>query len=74
MGEQYHIRMDLKDTSVNRRNCFDSTQDMDWWRVLVNATLNFWVSYSIELGKKVPVLQSSCLESRLLAIWTKYFI
>ena len=32
-----NIRMDLED------NWVDSAQDRNYWRVLVNATLNLWV-------------------------------
>ena len=37
------IRMDLKEIGINTRNCVDSAQDRDYWRALVNATLNLWV-------------------------------
>ena len=35
-----NIGMDLKEIGINTRNCIDSAQDMDYWRVLVNAALN----------------------------------
>ena len=35
-----NIRTDLKEIGINTRNCVDSTQDRDYWRVLVNAALN----------------------------------
>ena len=38
------IRMDLKGIVVNARNWFDSAQDRDYSRALVNLTLNLWVS------------------------------
>ena len=38
-----HIRMDLKEIGTNTRNWVDSVQDRDYWRTLVNATLNFQV-------------------------------
>ena len=38
-----NIRMDIKVTGINTRNCVDSAQDMDYWRVLVNAALNLRV-------------------------------
>ena len=34
-----NIRMDLKEMSINTRNWLDLTQDMDYWRALVNALL-----------------------------------
>ena len=39
-----NIRMDLKEIGMNTRNWVDSTQDRDYWRALVNAALNLWVS------------------------------
>ena len=49
-----NIRMDLEEIDINTRNWVDSTQDRDYWRVLVNVTLNLqvpyamgWVSYSL---------------------------
>ena len=35
-----NIRMDLTAIGINTRNWFESAQDMDYWRVLVNAALN----------------------------------
>ena len=40
---EYNIRMDLKDIGINTRNWVDSAQDMDYWRVLVNAALKLRV-------------------------------
>ena len=37
------IRMDLKELGINTRNWVDSAQDRDYWRDLVNATLNLRV-------------------------------
>jgi hypothetical protein len=37
------IRMDIKEIRINTRNRVDSFQDMDYWRALVNATLNLRV-------------------------------
>ena len=31
-----NIRMYLKETGTNARNCVDSTQDRNYWRALVN--------------------------------------
>ena len=39
-----NIRMNLKEMVINTRNWVDSAQDRDYWRVLVNAVLNLWVS------------------------------
>ena len=38
-----NIAMDLKEISINTRNWVDSAQDKDYWRALVNATLNLRV-------------------------------
>ena len=35
-----NIRMDLKVIGINTRNWVDSAQDRDYWRALVNASLN----------------------------------
>ena len=38
-----NIRTDLKETGINKRNWFDSAQDRDYWRYLVNVALNMMV-------------------------------
>jgi hypothetical protein len=38
-----NIRVDLKEIGINTRNWVDSIQDRDYWRTLVNATLNLRV-------------------------------
>ena len=38
-----NIRMDLKEMGVNARNWVYSTQNRDYWRALVNATLHLRV-------------------------------
>ena len=38
-----NITMDLKEIGTNMRNSVDSAQDRDYWRSLVNATLNLRV-------------------------------
>ena len=43
------FRMDLEEIGTNTRNWFDSAQDMDYWRVLVNAALNLQVPKATEL-------------------------
>ena len=40
--------MDLVEISVNTRNWIDSTQDTDYWRVLVNAALNLRLPQAME--------------------------
>jgi len=38
-----NIRMDLEKIGINAGNWVDSTQDRNYWRVLVNAALNLRV-------------------------------
>ena len=38
-----NIRIDLKEIAINTRNWFDSAQDRDYCRALVNAALNLLV-------------------------------
>ena len=38
-----NIRMDFEEIRVNARNWVDSAKDRDYWRALVNATLNLRV-------------------------------
>ena len=38
-----NIRMDLQKIGINAGNWFDSTQDTNYWRALVNAALNLRV-------------------------------
>ena len=35
--------MDLKEIVISMRNWVDSAQDRDYWRTLVNATLEFLI-------------------------------
>ena len=35
-----NIRMDLKEIGISTRNLVDSAQDRNFWRALVNVTLN----------------------------------
>ena len=44
-----NIKMDLKEIGVTVRSWIDSTQDRDYWRVLVNAALNLRAPQTIEL-------------------------
>ena len=44
-----NIRMYLKEIGVNTRNWIDSAQDRDYWRALVNATLNLRVPLTMGL-------------------------
>ena len=39
-----NIRMDLEEIGINAGNWVDSAQDKNYWRALVNAALNLWVS------------------------------
>ena len=39
-----NIRMDIKEIGINTRNWVDSAYDRVYWRALVNATLNLWVT------------------------------
>ena len=38
-----NIKMDLEEIGINAGNGFDSAQDRNYWRTLVNAALNLWV-------------------------------
>jgi hypothetical protein len=38
-----NIRMNLKEIGINTKTWFDSVQDRDYWRSLVNAVLNLRV-------------------------------
>ena len=38
-----NIRRDIKEIGINMRNWFDSVQDRDYWRALVNTALKLWV-------------------------------
>ena len=38
-----NIRMDLEVIGINTGNWVDSAEDMDYWRALVNASLNLRV-------------------------------
>ena len=40
-----NIRIYPKEIGVNTRNCIESAQDRNFWRVLGNAALNLWVPY-----------------------------
>ena len=44
-----NIKMDLKEIGVNVRIWIDSSQDRDYWRVLVNLALNLRVTEALEL-------------------------
>ena len=41
--------MDLEEISINAGNWVDSTQDREYWRVLVNPALNLQVLEAMEL-------------------------
>ena len=38
-----NIRMDLGEIGINAENWVDSAQDRNYWRALVNATLNLQI-------------------------------
>ena len=38
-----NIRMDFEEIGINAGNWVDSAQDRNYWRALVNATLNYRV-------------------------------
>ena len=42
-GWEDNIRMDIKEVCVNTRNWIDSAQNRDYWRALVNVTLNLQI-------------------------------
>ena len=44
-----NIGIDLEEIGINAGNWVDSTQDMNYWRALVNAALNLRVSLATEL-------------------------
>ena len=50
-----NIRMDLKEIDINTRYWVDSAQDRDYWRTLVNATLNIWFPQA--MGLVIPSLK-----------------
>ena len=41
--------MEYNEIGMNTRNCVDSAQDMDYWRVLVNMKLNLRVPKTMEI-------------------------
>jgi len=43
--------MNIKEICINTRNLVDSAQDRDYWRTLVNTTLNLRVSQAMEIIK-----------------------
>ena len=49
-----NIRIGLKERSINTRNLIDSAKDEDYWRALVNATLNLRVRHGV--SEAMPLL------------------
>ena len=41
--------MDLEEIGINAWNWVDSARDRNYWSTLVNAALNLWVPYAMEL-------------------------
>ena len=39
-----NIRLDFEEIGINAGNWDNSAQDRNYWKALVNAALNFWVS------------------------------
>jgi hypothetical protein len=46
-----NIRMDLKEICIDTRNWVDSTEDRDYWRVILNTVLSLRVSKAMEVGR-----------------------
>ena len=44
-----NIRMEFKEIGINTRNWVNWIQDRGYWAALVNAALNLWVLYAIQL-------------------------
>ena len=51
--------MHLKEKGLNTRNLVDSSQDRDYWRSLVNASLNLQVPCAMELIVKLNTVFNS---------------
>ena len=43
--------MDLKEICIDTRNWVDSTEDRDYWRVILNTVLSLRVSKAMEVGR-----------------------
>ena len=50
-----NIRMDLKELGINTRSWVDSAQDRDYCTTIVNAALNLWFPYVMELELVVGI-------------------
>ena len=68
------VRVDLKEICINTRSAVDFTQDTDYWRALVNATLNVLVPFGMQLNSQLgspKSVKTFYSESRvLIASWS----
>ena len=46
---EYNVRMGLEEIGINADNCVDSAQDRNYWKILVNAALNFRIPQAMKL-------------------------
>jgi hypothetical protein len=42
-----NIKMDLQGVACGSMDWFELAYDKDWWQVLVNAELNFWIPLNV---------------------------
>jgi hypothetical protein len=64
-----NIRIDLKEIGINTKSWVDSAQDKDYWRAIVNATLNLRVPQAMEFVYRATML----LEIIYKVLWQYYF-
>ena len=51
--------MDIKEIGINTRNWIDSAQDRDYWKALVNATLNLRLPLAMKLASACFIQENS---------------